>query len=259
MIRCVHCNMENEPIFTYCLNCGKPLEQSLSGFKPSRAPAAAKGAVPTTCSLVSIRSDGGAGPEFPLKEGISTIGRVGPEVVVQDDPRVADRHATVDVGRDVAFLEDLGTRHGTFVRVNGQKALADGDQVRIGHALYLVQLGAPRPEPSIDGSAWLGTPGVSTDFFGRLLRLGPNDAVIEASLLRAPETTIGRTSGDILLPEDPFVSSRHAAFQWGGTGCMLKDLGSTNGCYLRIRGRTALQDGDHVLLGHHLFEFRRAR
>jgi pSer/pThr/pTyr-binding forkhead associated (FHA) protein len=256
MIRCVHCNMENEPIFTYCLNCGKPLEQSLSGFKPGRG--AAKGGA-AQCRLISVRSDGAAGPEFPLKDGVNTIGRQGPEVVVPDDPRVADRHATIDVGRDVAFLEDAGTRHGTFVRVTGQKALADGDQIRIGHALYQIQIGSPKPEPSTDGATWLGTPGLATDFFGRLLRLGPSDAVMEAHLLRAPETTLGRTSGDILLPDDPFVSSRHASFLWSGTGSMLKDQGSTNGCYLRIRGRTAIEDGTHVLLGHHLFEFKRAQ
>lgn len=255
MIRCVHCNMENEPIFTYCLNCGKPLEQSLSGFKPRPAAQGRAG----TSSLVLVRADGGTGPEYALVDGMNRIGRVGPEVVVADDPRVADQHATIEVGREVVLLEDQDTRHGTFVRVVGQKALADGDQIRIGHALFQLQLAVPRPQPATDGSAWLGSPGSATDSFGRLLRLGPGEAIIEAHLLRAPETTLGRTNGDILLPDDPFVSSRHAAFVAAGTGCMLKDVGSTNGCYLRIRGRVAIDDGDHVLLGHHLFRFRRSK
>lgn len=253
MIRCVHCGMENEPIFTYCLNCGKPLEQSMAGFKPSRAP----GTTDSGHVLIAIRPDGGPGAEHPVHDGINTLGRQGPDVMIPDDPRVADRHATIEVGRDVVFLEDLGTRHGTFVRVNGQRALVDGDQVRIGHALFTIQVGTPRPRPSLDGAAWLGSAGGATDHVGRLLRLGPSDTVIEGHLLRAPETTLGRTSGDILLPEDPFVSSRHAAFQWTGTGCVLKDLGSTNGCYVRIRGRTAVADGDFILVGHHLFQFRR--
>lgn len=257
MIRCVHCNMENEPIFTYCLNCGKPLEQSLTGFKPSRGPAGRTG--DSGCTLVTVRADGQPGPEFPLVDGVNTIGRAGPEVVVQDDPRVADKHATIEVGRDVAFLEDLATRHGTFIRVSGQRPLTNGDQIRIGHALYSVQFGTARPEPAPDGTSWLGSAGTSGDFVGRLLRLGPSDVVMEAHLLRAPETTLGRTGGDILLPDDPFVSSRHVSFLWVGTGCMMKDLGSTNGCYIRIRGRTAIENGDHVLLGHHLFQFRRAK
>jgi len=255
MIRCVHCNTENEPIFTYCLNCGKPLEQSLSGFKPRQA-APGKGG---SCSLFIVRSDGGIGPESPLVDGMNAIGRAGPEVVVADDPRVADKHATLDVGRDVSFLEDLGTRHGTFIRVKGERVLSDNDQVRIGHALFSIEVGRRRPRPSPDGSAWLGSMGVTGDSFGRLLRLGPRDAVIEAHMLHAPETTLGRTSGDILLPDDPFVSSRHASFTWSGSACGLKDLGSTNGCYVRIKGRVAIEDGTHILLGHHLFLFRRGK
>lgn len=252
MIRCVHCNTENEPIFTYCLNCGKPLEHALTGYKAARGPGKADAA-----KLILVRADGGTGPEYPLKEGVNVLGRLGPDVVIQDDPRVADRHASIDIGKDVAFVEDLGSQHGTFVRINNQVTLNDGDQLRIGHALYRIQIGTTRPEPSTDGTAWLGTPGLMMDFFGRLLRLGPGETIIEAHPLREPETTLGRTSGDILLPDDPFVSSRHAAFARSGTVIVLKDLGSTNGCYLRIRGKTAIENGAFILLGHHLFEFRR--
>jgi pSer/pThr/pTyr-binding forkhead associated (FHA) protein len=253
MIRCVHCGTENEEIFTYCLNCGKPLEQSMKGFKPRHSSTSRVG----NAILISIRTDGGTGPEIPLLDGLNHVGRAGPEVIVGDDPRVADAHATIDVGRDVVFLEDLSTRHGTFVRVTGQRTLADGDQIRIGHAVFAIQLAIPRPQPSTDGAAWLGSNGLPGDFFGRLLRLGPDDTILEAHLMRSPETTLGRTSGDILLPEDPFVSSRHAAFASTNAGCILKDLGSTNGCFLRIRGRVALEDGDFILLGHHLFQFKR--
>ena len=253
MIRCVHCGMENEPIFTYCLGCGKPLEQSMAGFRPARQPAASS----SGCVLVVIKADGTPGEQYELHQGPNTLGRLGPEVVIADDPRVGDRHAVIDVGSDVVFLEDLGTPHGTFLRVNTQRAVADGDQIRIGHALFVLKLGIQRPPLSPDGAAWLGTAGAVPDHFGRLLRLGPAGVVIEAHLLRPPETTLGRTSGDILMPEDPFVSSRHVAFQWTGTGCVLRDLGSTNGCYVRIKGRTSIQNNDFVLLGHHLFQFRR--
>lgn len=253
MIKCVHCGEENEPIFTYCLGCGKPLEQSLSSFKP-RVVAGAKGA---GWKLIAVRADGGLGTEYPLIQGTNTIGSKGPEVVVSDDPRVADQHAVIEIGEDVAFLKDLGTRHGTFVRVRGERILADGDQIRIGHALFALELKRPRQQPAPDGSAWLGSLGVVLDYYGRILRLGPDDIVIEAYLLTKPEVTLGRTVGDILMMDDPFVSSRHAAFVRSGDTCTLKDLGSTNGCYLRTRGRIALHDGDQMLLGHHVFRFQR--
>lgn len=252
MLKCVHCGEENEPIFTYCLGCGKPLEQSLSGFKPRASPSA-KGAG----WLVAVRPDGGRGTEYPLTHGTNTIGSKGSHVVVVDDPRVADHHATIEIGEDIAFLKDLGTRHGTFVRVRGERLLADGDQVRIGHALFALELRRARPQPAPDGSAWLGSLGLRPDYYGRVLRLGPEDVVLEAYLLTKPEVTVGRTVGDILMSDDPFVSSRHAVFVRTGDTCTLKDLGSTNGCYLRVRGRVAIQDGDQILLGYHVFRFRR--
>jgi len=253
MIRCVHCGTENEEIFSYCLNCGKPLEQSLKGFKPR--PSAARG---PGSSLIAIRSDGTRGSEVPLVDGANHLGRTGPEVTIPDDPRVVDRHAILEVGRDVVFLEDLGSPHGTWVRVTGQRTLADGDQIRIGHAFFQVELNPARAPAPVDEASPLGSLGGPTDFHGRLLRLGPGDVVLEAHLLRVPETTLGRTTGDILLPDDPFVSSRHAAFAISGSACVLKDLGSTNGCFLRVRGRVAIQDGDFLLLGHHLFQYRKA-
>lgn len=252
MIRCVHCGEENEPVFTYCLSCGKPLEQSLSSFKPRAA--AAQGVV---FKLVALRADGTPGNEFILKQGPNTVGARGPEVVIENDPRVADEHAILEIGADVSFLRDLGSKYGTFLRVKGERVLIDGDQLRIGHALFQVELKRPRVQPVADGSAWLGSLGVMPDSYGRLIRLGPEGTVIAAHMLSKPEVILGRTAGDILLSEDPFVSSRHAAFIRSGETCTIKDLGSTNGCYFRIRGRVAIQDGDQVLIGQHLFYFRR--
>jgi len=253
MIKCVHCGAENEPIFTYCLSCGKPLEQSLSSFKPR-----ATTSTESTCCLFAVRSDGGLGTRYDLRDGTNTIGSKGPEIVVKDDPRVADEHASIEVGGDSAFLEDLGTRHGTFLRIRDERTLSNGDQLRIGHALFNVEMKGKNPQPAPDGSTWLGSSGHSTDFCGRLLRLGPDNSVLEAHLLKTSETTLGRTGGDILMPDDPFVSSRHAVFAWSGDSCVLRDVGSTNGCYMRARGRVGIEDGDHILLGHHVFQFSRS-
>lgn len=254
MIRCVHCNKENEEIFTYCLNCGKPLEQSLSSFRPRPARAEKK----VSHRLVTVKTDGTAGNEYPLNPGINRIGQRGPEVAIPDDPRIAPEHATLDVGDDLAFLEDLSTPYGTFVRVRDEIALVDGDRVRIGHALFQVQLTSPLPPTPSDGSAWLGSAGAPSTHAGRLLRIGPNDVVLEAWLLGTTETVIGRSVGDVLMSDDAFVSSRHASIAVVGGTCKLKDLGSTNGCFLRIRGRVAVQPGDVILVGQHLLRFRRA-
>jgi pSer/pThr/pTyr-binding forkhead associated (FHA) protein len=69
------------------------------------------------------------------------------------------------------------------------------------------------------------------------------------------ETVIGRESGDIVFTSDPFMSRQHAAISRDPYEATftLRDLGSSNGTYLAIRGEVTLQNGDHLRIGQHLF------
>jgi pSer/pThr/pTyr-binding forkhead associated (FHA) protein len=69
------------------------------------------------------------------------------------------------------------------------------------------------------------------------------------------ETVIGREVGDVVFTTDPFMSRRHAAIvrDPATNTFSLKDLGSSNGTYLAIRGERELIPGDHVRVGQHLF------
>lgn len=68
---------------------------------------------------------------------------------------------------------------------------------------------------------------------------------------------IGRTEGNVVVGEDPYLSPRHVRIAWTGTKLVLRDLASTNGVYLRLSasrdmnavrrnagGRTAPQEAD---------------
>jgi DNA-binding winged helix-turn-helix (wHTH) protein len=73
--------------------------------------------------------------EFPLGNGVNTIGRGDDADVIVDSQSVSRRHANVVVSGDTATVEDLGSKNGTFVNdtpVNAPTALADGDEVRVG-------------------------------------------------------------------------------------------------------------------------------
>src|SRR3954466_11705170 len=64
-----------------------------------------------------------------------TIGREGCDVVLPD-PEVSRRHAALRVTGDGVAVEDFGSTNGTFVneqRVQGVRALHDGDVVRFGN------------------------------------------------------------------------------------------------------------------------------
>ncbi len=86
----------------------------------------------------------------------------------------------------------------------------------------------------------------------------PTIPVMEGSL------SIGRKVGnDIVLPNDSYVSGRHAVVRNDDTGTYLIDVGSTNGTVVNGRRMEAnvpvlLCDGDEVQLGKNRFIFRLA-
>jgi DNA-binding winged helix-turn-helix (wHTH) protein len=72
---------------------------------------------------------------FPLVEGDNVIGRDPRSSVWLDASGVSRRHARIRVANNQAFVEDLGSRNGTFVRdmpVILPTRLEDGDELRVG-------------------------------------------------------------------------------------------------------------------------------
>lgn len=68
-------------------------------------------------------------------------------------------------------------------------------------------------------------------------------------------TDIGRTEGAIQLPNDPYVSPRHARISRKDGRFFIRDLGSTNGVFVRLRGPAKLHSGDLVLIGLEVLRF----
>jgi len=72
---------------------------------------------------------------FSLEPGENLIGRDRAAVVWINDESVSRRHARVVVAEDGAFLEDLGSKNGTFLHgraVSKGERLEDGDEFTIG-------------------------------------------------------------------------------------------------------------------------------
>lgn len=65
---------------------------------------------------------------------------------------------------------------------------------------------------------------------------------------------IGRHSGDISLPDDELLSFSHVRLEWRSGQWFLRDLGSTNGTYLRIRGQVPLEADSWFLVGSYRFQ-----
>ncbi|MSP25733.1 MAG: FHA domain-containing protein [Myxococcales bacterium] len=99
--------------------------------------------------LVTFQNDP-AGKFWPLRSGKTTVGRSGAEPeadIAIADASASGRHAVIvgDASTGQAFIEDNGSRNGTFVNeqklaTRAQRQLADDDRVRLGSITLVVKL-----------------------------------------------------------------------------------------------------------------------
>ncbi len=77
--------------------------------------------------------------------------------------------------------------------------------------------------------------------------------------IRVPRFLIGRTEGDLVLPHDDMISSRHLEIsrrpEGQGHRWVLTDLGSTNGTFVRVTA-ALLRNGQELLLGGRRYQFQ---
>ncbi len=76
--------------------------------------------------------------------------------------------------------------------------------------------------------------------------------------LGAKESWIGRANAEILFPDDPWVSSRHARFFYDHDDLYISDEASANGVFVRVHEPVRLAAGDHFLCGEQLFRVEMA-
>jgi pSer/pThr/pTyr-binding forkhead associated (FHA) protein/ribosomal protein L40E len=73
--------------------------------------------------------------------------------------------------------------------------------------------------------------------------------------LNADQHGAGRVEGDIVFPDDPLLSPRHATFFYDNENLCVRDEGSANGVFVRIVGSVPLGPGARFLVGEQLLQF----
>lgn len=207
--------------------------------------------------LVVIRPDGSEGATIPLHEGELVIGRSSDYQALSNDPFLSPDHAAITIANGQFTIRDMDSLNGIFYRIRTEQPLIHGDSVRIGQELLVFEaldkvepLASPSQDSS-EGTLRGGSPDVG--YWGRLSLVGGPEVITRAFVLKEDEITLGREIGDIVFRDDGFVSGRHARLSKVDGRAVLKDLGSSNGTYIRIRDKKQLQDGDLILMGQQLF------
>ena len=80
------------------------------------------------------------GAAFPLLGESCTLGRERGEINFPDDGYVSGLHARVSLRDGRVFLTDLGSSNGTFVKVNGERAIGHESFVLLGQQLFRLNL-----------------------------------------------------------------------------------------------------------------------
>ncbi|HEY1955469.1 MAG TPA: FHA domain-containing protein [Polyangiaceae bacterium] len=209
--------------------------------------------------LVVIQKDGGEGQSFPLADQVD-VGRESGECVFADDRYMSPRHARLTRKNGTLVVRDLGTPNGVYLRIRKGDVgvpIEDQDLILLGQQVLRFEIvkdaEAGFGAASEQGTLLFGTPAAPR--YARLSQRTTEGVSCDVFHVRKPETVLGRESGDVVFPDDPFMSRRHAALRFDETGARtyrLVDLGSSNGTFVRIRGEAILSHGDEIRVGQQL-------
>lgn len=103
---------------------------------------------------------------------------------------------------------------------------------------------------------------LQTDYFGamqepgnaRLVLIRGDQGVDGLSyVLKANEHYAGSQEGQILFPDDRWLSPKHANFFYRDGSLVVRDESDGNGIYVRLRSPAVLSQGDHFLCGEQVF------
>ena len=254
-ILCPQCEHPNPGNNKFCASCGFKLSRpSATEAAPAAAAPTAVGApaaAPSGVVLTALRADGTEAGSYALPSGNANIGRdVG--AIFAGDSYLSPRHATFLPRAGKLYIRDDNSLNGVYKRLRRDEPIAINftDVFRIGQELLRYEPLSPMPATA-DAVERLGSP--SKGYIGRIALIIGRDATGNAFPLPEAGIHLGRERGDVLFPEDGYVSGLHCRLAPVNGQLYLTDLGSSNGTFVRINGETDVIDGDILLMGQQLF------
>jgi pSer/pThr/pTyr-binding forkhead associated (FHA) protein len=248
---CGNCGRQNPPGAIYCLDCGQKLRETgpLPAVPAPFPPAAATPEVTTQGAPSPVAAGGPVRCTRCNAENLASV-----------------RFCTM-CGAGLPGGENLATAPGGGTTVTPSPVLSAPPAAAllpVSAAPAPVASQAPAPQAPAPQAPNLPPTRVEsrTDSFGAAPGVGAAQIVTilkdgsEGPVHRLAHavTDIGRYEGNITLPDDPYLSPRHARIQKRGERYYLRDLGSVNGVFLRIREPVELHHGDVLLAGQQVLK-----
>jgi hypothetical protein len=246
---CTHCGAPIPPGFKFCGQCGKPFEDAPAPDEPAAAAPEPEPVAPPAGKMVFIRPDGAEGDSHELRVGGNQVGR-NHGALFENDGYLSPDHGEITVKDGKIFLKDTSSLNGVFFKITKEEELQPGDVIRIGQELLRFDAVLP-PAPLEDGTDIMGSP--NPGCWGRLTVVVGYGVDGNAYPLKGDSIVIGRERGDILFPDDGYVSGTHLQLVQRGDKYYIEDLGSSNGTFLKIRDEREVLPASFVLMGQQLF------
>jgi pSer/pThr/pTyr-binding forkhead associated (FHA) protein len=210
--------------------------------------------------LISVRRDGSDGDAQELTEEVVDLGRTDGHLNFPDDPYLSERHCRFAVQDGAWVVQDLSSRNGVFLRIADSCELQDGDTILLGKQVLRFDLLSDAERnlaPAVEhGVMILGSP--LREPWGRLRQLTVAGISRDVYYLYRPKVAIGREDGDLIFPDDEFMSRQHMSLSITEGKVHIKDVGSSNGTFVRIRDRPRLRNREMLRIGDQLLRFELA-
>jgi pSer/pThr/pTyr-binding forkhead associated (FHA) protein len=251
IVVCPQCGHNNQPSNMFCGACGFRLGGAAP--KPMSSPPPAASPMSGGVLLTALRADGSEAGTYTLPQAPETV--VGRDTggIFAGDSYLSPKHAVFrSRGPGKLSVEDSGSLNGVYRKLAREVPveLQPSDVFRIGQEIVKFESIEPLP-PSPDGVERLGAP--SKGYIGRIALVIGRETTGNAFPIPESGIHIGRERGDVLFPEDGYVSGLHCHIAYEGGRITLTDLGSSNGTFIRIREETPVESGDVLLMGQQLF------
>ncbi|MDH5672866.1 MAG: FHA domain-containing protein [Myxococcales bacterium] len=248
---CPACGNPVPTDFKFCGTCGHRMDAGPTPA-PAPAPVAAPASGPARGKLVVINPDGTEGSSFPLSAGTTQVGRSAAELFAAD-AYLSPVHASFTFQGSGCVVRDEDSLNGVYIKLERDQpvALSHGSIFRIGQEIARFEL---VPEPAEQGGVQpMGSP--NPGYLGRISLVIGRDTTANAFTVPPDGLHLGRERGDVIFPDDGYVSGLHCRIHHDGRSVVLTDVGSSNGTFLRIQGEAELQGGELLLMGQQLFRF----